>query len=140
MSNNDKKCIILIDRELPLGLIANTSAILGCSLGRYIEGIIGENVIDKDNFIHKGIVTIPIPILSSTRDEIKQLYNAIIENYSDEIILINFNHIAQKCKTYGEYIEKLSSTTSNELNYLGMCIYGNKKIINSLTGSFPTLK
>jgi len=136
----DKKCIIVIDKELPLGLIANTSAILGCSLGRYVEEIIGEDVIDKNNFIHKGIVNIPIPILSSTKDEIKRLYNSVAENYSDKINLIDFNDIAQKCKAYNEYIKKLSSTTSDELDYLGICMYGNKKVINSLVGSFSTLK
>lgn len=66
MSYTDKKCVILIDKELPLGLIANTSAILGCSLGRSSGEIVGEDVSDTRNFIHKGtnISVVIIKIIS----------------------------------------------------------------------------
>lgn len=134
------KCIIVIDKELPLGLIANTSAILGCSLGRYEEALVGADVTDKSNFIHKGIVNLPIPILSTTREHIKKLYTSVVENYIDKISLIDFNEVAQKCNDYDDYIKKLALTSSEDLDYLGLCMYGNKKTINSLVGSLPTLK
>jgi len=140
MNQIDMKCVLVIDKALPLGLIANTSAILGCSLGRYMEEIVGEDVVDRDNFNHKGIINTPLPILSSTRDEIKALYNSAIKKYSGKITIIDFNNIAQKCNDYNKYIENLSCTFSDELNYLGICMYGNKKTVNSLVGSLPTLR
>ncbi|MDQ0200724.1 hypothetical protein J2S10_003926 [Neobacillus ginsengisoli] len=33
MSNLETKCVLVIDENLPLGLIANTAAILGVTLG-----------------------------------------------------------------------------------------------------------
>lgn len=140
MNCTDKKCVIIIDKELPLGLIANTSAILGCTLGKSIGSIVGEDVSDIGNFPHKGIVKIPIPILSSTKNKIRDLYTIVKEKYSKEITIIDFNDIAQKCKIYDDYIQRLSCTDSSELNYLGICFYGSKKTITSLTGSLPTLK
>lgn len=140
MSNTEIKCVIIINKELPLGLIANTAAILGCSLGKYAEDIVGQAVTDKNNYVHKGIVNTPIPILSSTKDEIKKLYNTAFEKYSDKIMLIDFTRIAQQCKDYSDYIEKMSAVASDELEYLGICMYGSKKAINHLAGSLPTLK
>lgn len=34
MDSNSKKCVMIIDGELPIGVIANTSAILGVTLGK----------------------------------------------------------------------------------------------------------
>jgi len=136
----EKKCVIVIDKNLPLGVIANTSAILGCTLGKSIPSIVGSDVNDKDNFMHKGVINIPLPILSSTKEEIKKLYEKVNEKHDDNIKLIDFNSVAQKCKDYNDYIEKLSCFKASELSYLGICMYGNKKAINSLTGSIPTLK
>lgn len=131
---------MVIDKELPLGLIANTAAILGCSLDHYVNSIVGNETYDKDNVMHKGLIQIPLPVLSSSRDEIKKLYDDLSKNHSDQVIVIDFNDVAQKCKDYEDYIKKLSCVYSSELNYLGICIYGSKKVINKATGSLPTLK
>lgn len=137
---SDIKCVIVVDKELPLGLIANTAAILGCSLGRYAEEVVGHAVTDKNNYVHKGIINTPVPILASTRNEIKKLYATAFEKYNDKIMLIDFNLTAQQCNDYSNYTEKISATASDDLDYLGICMYGNKKAINSLVGSLPTLK
>lgn len=140
MNNNEVKCVIVIDKELPLGLIANTAAVLGCSLGKNIEDIVGHDIKDQDNFNHRGITKVPIPVLSLTKEEIKKIYRKVKENYDESITLIDFNNIAQKCNSYDDYNEKLCNADSEALNYLGICMYGNKKIINSLTGSIPMLR
>ena len=36
MDWNDEKCVMVIDESLPRGLIANTAAILGITLGKNI--------------------------------------------------------------------------------------------------------
>lgn len=64
--NNETKCVLLIDSELPLGLLANTAAVLVLTIGKRVEGIIGSDVVDGSGQIHTGITTIPLPILKST--------------------------------------------------------------------------
>lgn len=60
MINSNIKCVLVIDKYLPLDLIANTAAILGCSLNDCVEGIVEEYVLNKSNFVHKGIINIPL--------------------------------------------------------------------------------
>ena len=41
------KLAIIIDSSLPMGLIANTASVLSLSIGKFIDGIIGEDLTDK---------------------------------------------------------------------------------------------
>lgn len=36
MNVENEKCVIVVDENLPLGIIANTAAILGITMGRWI--------------------------------------------------------------------------------------------------------
>ena len=42
----DKKCVIVIDENLPLGILANTAAILGITLGKHVPELLGEDATD----------------------------------------------------------------------------------------------
>ena len=63
MSESTMKCVMIIDSELPIGIVANTSAILGITLGKYIPEQIGEDVADASGQSHLGIITIPVTML-----------------------------------------------------------------------------
>ncbi len=54
--------------------------------------------------------------------------------------MIDFSDLAQSCKTYPEFIERMSRTPEDSLTWLGLAICGSKKKINSLTGSMALLR
>ena len=135
----DEKCVMIIDENLPIGLIANTTAVLGATLGKINKQIIGNDVCDLDNKIHPGIVNIPIPILKANSQLIRELLDKT-NNYLDEISVIDFCDLAQSCKDYEDYTSKMKLTSEKTLNYSGICLYGNKKRINKLTGNLPLLR
>lgn len=134
------KSVIIVDKELPLGLIANTTAVLGLSLGNRINNLIGPDIRDVNGKIHLGITTMPIPILGAARKQIKDLYSSVLSEEQSDLIAVDFNDIAQKSKTYEEYTMLLSNAEYENLQYLGICLYGPKKRINKLTGSIGLLK
>lgn len=140
MDEQNMKCVIIIDENLPLGVIANTAAILGITLGKNIPSIVGENVHDASNNNHLGIIKIPVPILKGSRELLKKLREKLYTHNFEEIIVVDFSDIAQSCNVYSEYVEKVSKISEEEHNYFGIAIYGNKKKINSLTGSMPLLR
>jgi len=47
---------MVIDEELPLGVIANTAAIMGITLGKKMPEVVGANVTDKSGCEHLGII------------------------------------------------------------------------------------
>lgn len=62
MSNLEIKCVLVIDENLPLGLIVNTAAILGVTVGKYAPKMVGNSVADRSGIEHLGIVKTPVPI------------------------------------------------------------------------------
>ncbi|MDR6226017.1 DUF2000 domain-containing protein [Desmospora profundinema] len=135
----ESKCVMVIDSELPTGLIANTGAVLALTLGHQLQGIIGPKVYDADGTPHEGITTTPIPILKGNKTTIKTLRDVIHTDHPD-LLLIDFSNAAQTTKNYEDYTQKIAQFTKNDLQYLGIAIYGDKKTVNKLTGSLGLLR
>ena len=117
----DRKCVIIVDKNLPLGLIANTTAILGTALGK-LEG---------------EIVT--IPVLKGDEFLIRELLKQA-NYYPNEVLVIDFCDLAQSCRDYSEYIDKMKLASEASLKYFGICLYGTRTRINKLTGNLSLLK
>lgn len=134
------KAVMVIDAQLPIGLIANTAAVLALSLGKKVDGIIGPSVTDGSGRVHEGITTTPIPILKGDTQKIKDLREQLYEDECKDLLVIDFSNAAQTTKNYEEYTKKISTFSKGDLAYLGIAIYGNKKEVNKLTGSIGLLR
>ena len=139
MSNEQMKCVIVVDSDLPPGIVANTAAILGATLGKNRPEIVGHDVTDASCCTHMGVVTVPVPILKSDGESLGALRRKLYEEHGD-IMVADFSDIAQGCKTYEEYLGKVSSTAESEHRYLGIALFGDRKTVNKLTGSMPLLR
>ena len=134
------KCVIILDDSLPAGLIANTAAILGITLGKERPDIVGPDVSDRSGNLHRGITALPIPILRGDPAMIRALRARLYEPEFDQVVVVDFTHLAQTCGHYREFTEKLSKNDSDDLAYMGIGLCGPKKKINKLTGGIPLLR
>ncbi|WP_307893193.1 DUF2000 domain-containing protein [Bacillus swezeyi] len=137
---NETKCALIIDENLPLGLIANTAAILGAALGKNKPGLLGENVTDGSGIEHLGIVKVPIPILKGNAELLHELRNKLLTDDFNDILTVDFTDVAQSIHTYEAYTEKFQSTASSDYRYFGIGVCGDKKKVNRLTGSLGLLR
>ena len=135
----EKKCVMVIDSDLPIGFIANTAAVLALTLGNKIEEVIGPVARDQDGVVHEGITTMPIPILKGSRSLLKELRDTISTDFPD-LLLVDFSNAAQTSTRYDDYLHKIASLPTNKLHYLGISIYGDHKSVKKLTGSLPLLR
>lgn len=132
-----QKLIIIINTNLPVGLVANTSAVLTLSVGAKHPELIGEDLVDGSGQKHMGITSITIPVLGADED----LLTVIAQKAGEaEVELVSFSKIAQSIHSYEEYTERLGKTLGEDITYSGIALYGDKKVVNSLTGSLPRLK
>ena len=134
------KCVMVIDAELPTGLIANTAAVLALTLGNKIDGIIGPSVKDGSGHPHVGITTTPIPILKGDSVKIKELIEKLYTEEFSDLLVVDFSNAAQTTKNYEEYTQKTATFSANDLEYLGLALCGDKKKVNKLTGSMGLLR
>lgn len=135
----DMKCVMVIDTELPLGIAANTSAVLGVALGKHTPGLVGPDVTDATGQPHLGITSIPVTILRGDRESIKGLRTRLYAPEFGDLVVADFSDVAQSCHVYSEYA-KAAAVSGEDYNYLGVAIHGSRKKINKLTGSMPLLR
>lgn len=140
MDVKNEKCVLIMDENLPKGVVANISVILGITLGMKMPDVVGCDTADKDGNIHSGIIQFPVPVLKSCREKIRKLRNSLFLPEFSDLITVDFTELAQGCKTYEEYINKMQISSSDCLEYMGIAVCGDKKKINKLTGSMPLLK
>lgn len=140
MELQNEKCVMVLDSTLPLGLLANTAAILGITLGRQMPQVVGADVTDRTGRTHLGIIEFPVPILRATPETIRQLRERLYEPPFQAVTAVDFSDLAQSCRTYNEFIGRMAQTEEQELRYLGLALCGPKKQVNALTGSMPLLR
>lgn len=140
MNLQNEKCVMVIDAKLPLGIIVNTAAIMGITLGKKMPEVVGVDVYDKTGNEHLGIIEFPVPILKGNTESIKIIREKLYEPEFSDLTVVDFSDLAQSCKTYDEFIQKMKDIPETELNYFGVAICGAKKKVNKLTGSLPLLR
>ena len=140
MDADSTKCVMIIDEKLPVGVIANTTAILGISLGKIFPEAVGTDVTDKSGNVHLGIIEFPVPVLKGSPELIREVRQRLYTKEFEDVTAVDFSETAQGCRTYDEFVKKIADTEEENLLYLGIGLFGGKKKINKLTGSLPLLK
>ncbi len=135
----EHKSVIVIDPHLPVGLAMNAASVIGSCFGKHVSNLLGEDLHSQDGFCYPGVVTTPLPILKADTATLQKLHSQIATKQSDEttLQLIPFSALAQSCRTYEEYENRLSNAHSSALELVGLGIAGPKKLINKHTGNLP---
>lgn len=131
------KIVIILDAALPRGVMANASAALAMSCSVKNPGLVGDDVLDAGAGVHPGLLMKPVAVLSSDRGGLKTLRERAL---STGVSVIGFTEIARRAGSYAEYIENMSETDPHDLEYLGLCIFGEKAKVAGLTGALPLVK
>jgi len=142
MNNKDlstKKCVVVIDHSLPVGVIANTAAVLSINLGKMIPEIVGHGHKDNMGDYHHGITTMAIPILKSSALLLKEMRQAV-KAYEPDLMVIDLITATQTTKSYADYVYQYENTPIEHLEYLGLALYGEIKVVNKFTGSLGLLR
>jgi hypothetical protein len=137
MQPEDAKLVLVIDPLLPLGVIANASALLSISIGKYLQENLGPDIFDATGLLHRGVFDRAITVLAATPRNIASLHSAGTQT---DLVLVGLTTHAQEAHTYAEYSRTLSASTTENLNYLGIAICGCRKSVTKLTGSLPLLR
>ena len=140
MDLQNEKCVLIIDEDLPLGLIANTAAVLGITMGKLLPEIVGSDIQDQDGNTHIGLTGVPIPILRGDAEGIQILREKLYAEENQDLLVIDFQDVAQSCLNYEDYTRKLARASEESLCYFGLALCGPKKKVNKLTGSMSLLR
>lgn len=132
------KCAILVTDSLPTGLAVNAASVLAVSLGANVEGLVGKDVEDLDGVLHPGVIYTPLPILRHSSAGIHEVLSVVASD--EDMFFATFSSLAQSCRTYDEYIERMSQVGTDDIDLVGIALYGPKKRVNKLVGALPLFK
>ncbi len=134
MSNN--KCVVVLNENLPLGQLVNSAAVLMMSMGKLHPDLVGHNLEDVLGHAHQGITTVPLPVLKGA-GKLKEIRERI-RLHEGELTVVDLIDATSTTASYEEYAAHLKM--SEVLNYYGIAIYGNHKLVNKYTGSLGLLR
>lgn len=133
------KCNIIVDGELPPGLLANTVGVIAMALGKLAPEAMGRDGIDQDGRRHPGLAWMGVTVLQGSQEVIAEILIQVGESDTD-LLVVDCPVVAQATRDYDEYLEMLSRQGGPELRLSGIGLYGNGKKIAKLTGNLPLLR
>ncbi|WP_018693430.1 DUF2000 domain-containing protein [Algicola sagamiensis] len=136
---SEKKCVLILDSQLPPGILANAASVLSVSLGRFAPEMVGEDMVDQLGDTRKGITTIAIPILKGDGLLLRQLREAL-KPYEDSLIVVDVTGATRTTRSYAEYQQAMRETPIEQTEYLGIALYGDKKLVNKFSGNLGLLR
>ena len=136
MSNPGKlpRCVIILDDALPAGLAANAAAVLALTLGASMPGLVGDELIDADGEQHPGLIPQGLPVLAAARDGLPELRRRA---RAADLGVIDFPVAGQQTIDYQEFQRNVATTSTAELTYLGILLYGPRRTVTKLTSTLP---
>lgn len=130
------KSAIIINPDLPVGLLTNAVACI--TSGLFLEGknLVGEKIEGKD-ISYIPITKIPILILKPGK---KSLIELCQQAQRLDLTYMAFTKEAQSTTDYAHYSEKVVGKGLTAVTILGLGVVGEDKQVNSLVGSLPMLR
>ena len=132
------KVVLVLNRDLPVGLLANAAAVLGFSVASHIPGGVGRDVYDADGALHQGITRVPLPVLATSPERLISIRNRA--GSTDGVGFVDFVDVAQRSTDYAQYEALLGVTPLSAMTILGLCVYGSPEGVRTITGNLPLLR
>lgn len=130
------KFVAVLNKKIPVGILMN-------ALGHMAAGLVGnytnlpemrfDSYFDQNGGEHKSISDNPFIILSA--DNSNQLRTLRKELLAAGIHFVDFTN-TMTVGTYLEQKERTKATPEEQLEYYGICMFGNKELISPLTKKF----
>jgi hypothetical protein len=132
------RCTIVIDNNLPAGLSINAASVIGISFGRTVENLVGPDMQSVDGINYPGVIYSPLPVLLAAGEYLHTLQNAAQQDA--DIYAMPFSALAQSCRSYEEYGERIATVTSPHIELVAIGLIGPRKKIIKLTGNLALYK
>lgn len=129
------KFIVVLNKRLEPGVALNAAAHLAAGLVSQADESTLKNMkfidfTDKDGGIHPKISALSLIVLRAKSNEIRKVRNEAVNR---GILFTDFT-ATMTGDTYVEQLERTKNTAEQDLEYYGVCLFGEKNILQEFTG------
>ena len=134
----DSRLAIVVNPELPPGLLANTVGAIGNGLGARLPWLGNRPLTDADGRTIDDSSILPVPILSASPEAIRALMLKAMPRGDNALVV--FPAFSRALHDYREYEAQLPGRqlADEVIDGVGLC--GPAKWVKSLTGSLRLLR
>lgn len=135
----DIRLAIVVNPDLPLGLIANTAGAIAIGLGARFPGLGARQLADRDSRAIDISSNLPVPILQADADTIRALMLKALPQDGERAV-VPFPAFARSLHDYADYEATFPSRDLSAEAIDGLGFAGPSKWVRSLTGSLKLLR
>ncbi|MFI5956185.1 DUF2000 domain-containing protein [Cryptosporangium sp. NPDC051539] len=132
------KWVVVVDRDLPIGLIANAAALLSATVGRHLPDLLGPATVDGSGAEHASLPYVGCSILGADGAAVHAIRTKAATKPT--LLVVDVPRIAQQSTSYVEYQAAMAATPPEELAYYAVGLVGPKNQVDKLVGGLTLLR
>jgi hypothetical protein len=132
-----ERLVIVVDNALAPGLAANAAAVVAFTLGARLPDLRGPDVADADGRVLPGLIPVGLPILRAPGDALAALHADAVAAEAGVVALPTLGH---QTNDYEEFRALVAATPGADLRFVAVAVYGPRRQVARLTGSFGLLR
>ncbi|WP_119307664.1 DUF2000 domain-containing protein [Cohaesibacter haloalkalitolerans] len=137
---SDLRLAIVINPDMPVGLIANTASAIAIGLGARQPLLAGRSLADQAGRSVDVSSCLPVPILQATQETMGALLLKALGSRDDVGAVVPFPAFARSLHDYADYEKTFPDRDLSGEPIDGLGLVGPTKWIRSLTGSLKLLR
>lgn len=137
--HEDLRVAIIVNPDLPPGLIANTTGAIAIGLGARLPALAARGLTDLASRTIDISSNKPVPILQADTETIRALMLKALPRQSERAV-VPFPAFARFLHDYAEYETAFPGRDLSKETIDGLGLAGPSKWVRSLTGSLKLLK
>lgn len=130
---------IVIDPDQPLGLLANTVAVLAAGLGAAAPALGGRTLVDSTGRAFMNSADRPIPVLQASAETLSGLLGKSAGRPQGALV-VPFPQLARTIHDFATYADVFAGRDLGSEPLLGIGVAGPDKWVRSLTGALKLLR
>ncbi len=132
-----ERCVIVVDKDLPVGHAANAAAVVALTIGHRHAALVGEAFADASGVTHPGLIPVGITVLSAPGNDLSEIRRKALEAKCD---VVDFPREGQQTTNYQAFREATAMADSQTMKYLAVALVGGKKEVSKIVGHLALLR
>jgi hypothetical protein len=133
------KWVIVVDRDVPAGRIANAIACVAATTGALVDGLIADGGPDASGRDHPGLPWAGCTILAGTPDEVAAVRARAGAAPGEQLLVVDMPAAAQAHRVYDDYLAELAATSPDELAICAFSLVGPRNRVDKITKKLALL-
>lgn len=131
------KWVVIVDQTLPAGRMVNAAVCVAAATGQAVPGLLGPDAKDGDGDCHPGLPWAGCAILAASSSQLAAVRSQA--RGTAGVFVAGMPSLAQSTRVYDEYLEQVSTTDTDELEYYAVSVIGPRNTIDKMVRKLALL-